>query len=94
MLTERWLDVYRVPYDALALRAAGDYRANADIKVDYINRLRKDGLEPVLFFEDHPEVMREIQERTDVPVLGVNPCYSEDVRALQQVQVDSMGGGL
>jgi hypothetical protein len=94
VLTERWLDVYRVPYDALALRAVGDYRANADIKVAYIEDLRSRGFDPVLFYEDHPDVVREIQERANVPVVGVNPFYAEDAAKVQHLVFDGMGGGL
>jgi len=92
-VTRAWLDLHRVPYDALVLRTDPD-ASNADIKVGYIEFLRSVGVEPVLFYEDHPDVAREIYERTGVPVAGVNPFYPQDAHKFQQQAFDNRGGGL
>lgn len=76
------------------LREIGDIRPNGVLKVDYINSLRERGFDPVLFYEDWPEAARMIQEKTGVPVLGINPFYEEDDIKLQSVAGDVLGGGL
>lgn len=92
-VTRAWLSLHRIPYDALVLRTDPD-ASNVDIKVDYIGFLRSLGIEPVLFYEDHPDVAGEIQERTGVPVLCVNPRYPEDAHKFQRAVFDNRGGGL
>jgi uncharacterized HAD superfamily protein len=92
-VTRAWLTLHRIPFDALVLRTDPD-ATNADIKVGYIWFLRSFGIEPVLFYEDHPDVAREICERTGVPVLGVNPFYPQDAHKFQQKTFDNRGGGL
>lgn len=92
-VTRAWLDRHRIPFDALVLRT-DPLATNADIKVSYIEFLRSVGIEPVLFYEDHPAVATEIYERTGVPALGVNPFYPEDAHKFQQAPFDNRGGGL
>lgn len=92
-VTRSWLDLHCVPYDALVLRTDPD-ATNADIKVRYIEFLRSLGIETVLFYEDHPDVAGEIQERTGVPVVCVNPRYPEDAARFRTRAFDNRGGGL
>lgn len=93
-VTRRWLDRHRIPFDALRQRPAGDDRGNAELKIDFIGDLRTAGIEVVLFYEDHPDVAREIGAKTGVPVLVVNPCYPEDLEKFRSQAFDGMGGGL
>jgi hypothetical protein len=92
-VTRIWLDRHRVPYDGLALRTDPD-ASNADCKVRYIEFLRSLGIETVLFYEDHPDVARDIEERTGVPVACVNARYPEDAHKFRQTAFDNRGGGL
>lgn len=78
-LTKRMLMDVRAPYDVLSLRQEGDRRVPAEVKVAYIRELQARGIEPVLFYEDWPEVAEAIYKETNVPVLVVNPCYGDTV---------------
>jgi hypothetical protein len=93
-VTRSWLDLHRVPYDALRQRPEGNHEPNADLKIAYIEQLHACGLQVVLFLEDHPDVGLQIPERTGVPVLGVNPFYPEDMEKFRSQVFDGMGGGL
>ncbi len=98
--TINWLEEnnLRPWYDFLTLRGIGDERSNAQIKIDYINKVEASGVHVILVYEDHPAVGREIMSRLDVPVLGVNPFYEEDDRNAADRMIglrsDSAGGGL
>jgi hypothetical protein len=93
-VTRQWLDLHRVPFDGLRLRPDGDDRSNAELKISWILELRESGIETVLFYEDHPEVAADIEAKTGIPVLVVNPCYSADAHKFQQGVLDNRGGGL
>jgi hypothetical protein len=93
-VTRKWLDTFRVPYDGLRQRAAGDDRANADIKIGYIQDLQALGIEVILGYEDHQDVAPVVYARTGVPVVGVNPFYPQDAAKFQQAVLDGRGGGL
>jgi hypothetical protein len=93
-VTRRWLDRHRVPFDVLRQRPAGDNSTNAELKIRFIEELRAAGVEMVLYYEDHPDVAAEIEVKTGVPVLVVNPCYIEDEERFRRGRVDGMGGGL
>jgi hypothetical protein len=54
-LTASWLSKYSIPYDALYMRTAIErYTSNAEAKNSIFCRVRKDGWNPVLVFEDNP----------------------------------------
>lgn len=72
-LTIEWLMKHSVTYDFLKLRT--DDTPNGEFKVRYIEQLRAKGTQTALFVEDWGPVAREIEQRTDVPVLVVNPLY-------------------
>jgi hypothetical protein len=77
-ITERMLLDIGAPYDHLQLRTEPEHRGGRkgiELKVEYIEALREQGLTPVLFYEDWPDVASAIHERTGVPVLCVNPLY-------------------
>lgn len=74
--TENWLQAYKVPYDRLIMRPAGDRTPNPVFKVDVIDKLRDDGHEVVLFVDDYAAVADAIRHyHPDIPVLLVNPGY-------------------
>jgi hypothetical protein len=90
-----WLERHRVPYDEVRLRRAGDVETpNADLKVGYILELKSRGIETVLCYEDWGPAAADIERRTGVPVVGVNPFYPDDDAKFQQQVHDSVGGGL
>jgi phosphoglycolate phosphatase-like HAD superfamily hydrolase len=93
-VTRRWLTRHRVPFDDLRQRPPGDDSPNAELKIRFIEELRAKGIETVLFFEDVPDVGRQIEEKTGVPVLVVNPCYPEDEEKFRRGTHDGRGGGL
>jgi FMN phosphatase YigB (HAD superfamily) len=77
-----------VPYDGMRLRPAGDYTKNADFKIKYIAELEEQGTKTVLFVEDLPKVADEIEARTSIPTLVVNPRYG-DVVGMEAGMVDT-----
>ena len=93
-VTRRWLAEQHVPFDALRLRAAGDHTPNGALKARYVLELRAQGIEVVLFYEDHPDAAAEIYRLTGVPVLGVNPFYPDDAEKFRRQVFDGAGGGL
>jgi hypothetical protein len=93
-VTRQWLDRHRIPFDSLRQRMPGDRRSNAEIKIAYIRELHASGTEMILYYEDHPDVARDIEAETDVPVLVVNPCYPEDLDKYRVQLLDKTGGGL
>lgn len=93
-VTRKWLDFHRIPFDVLRQRPPGDHRPNALLKAGFIQELREQGIEMLLYYEDHGPVALEIPALTGVPVLGVNPFYGEDAHKFQQAAFDNRGGGL
>lgn len=92
-VTLAWLDLHHIPFDSLKQRPAGDETANGMLKVRFIRELNVQGIDVVLFYEDHPRTAEEIG-LAGVPVLGVNPFYPEDAHKFQQGAFDNRGGGL
>lgn len=77
-ITERMLAEAQAPYDALVLRQPSpEYRNGLELKLEYIAWLRSEGLDPVLFYEDWPDLAEAIYAESGVPVLCVNPLYSK-----------------
>jgi hypothetical protein len=68
--TEMWLRKNNLPYHFLTLRPAGNEDSNADIKVNYILKLRAEGKEPILLLDDWPDTCRAA-ESVGVPALRV-----------------------
>jgi hypothetical protein len=77
-LTEAWFREHDVPVDRLIMRADGDHTADGRFKLRVLDQLKADGVWPVLFIEDWPQVADEIREQAGIPVLVVNPCYPVD----------------
>ncbi len=94
LVTLDWLDLHRIPFDGLRQRPPGDRTPNGRLKARFILELRDQGIETVLYFEDHPDSARDIERLTGVPVLVVNPCYPEDEEKFRRGASDGKGGGL
>ncbi len=76
-LTEGWLLEHEVPYEQLRMRPDG-ISHEISLKVAYIDTLRAQGYEPVLFLEDWPAEAALI-EAAGVPTLCLNPRYDFEV---------------
>jgi hypothetical protein len=56
-VTEAFLKKYQIPYVALYMRAEGDYRPDDIIKAELLARIRADGYDPKLAFDDRDRVV-------------------------------------
>lgn len=56
-LTESWLAANHVRFDALYMRRANDRRDDSIIKLELLERMREDGFNPVLAFDDRDRVV-------------------------------------
>jgi phosphoglycolate phosphatase-like HAD superfamily hydrolase len=56
--TAEWLFRHHLPAGPLYMRKAGDHRADDVIKLELLERLRADGYEPVLAFDDRNRVVQ------------------------------------
>jgi len=71
--TEEWLEkVACLPFTTLYMRADGDYRADDIIKAELLQRLRDDGYEPIMAFDDRDRVVAMWREQ-GVPCAQVAP---------------------
>lgn len=68
--TKAWLSKHNIPYDRLTLRPADNEDSNADIKVTYVHKLREEGLDPVILFDDWRPTCDAVRE-LNVAVLQV-----------------------
>ena len=57
-VTMNWLHLRAVPYEALYMRPAGDFRDDDIIKIEMLARIRADGYVPVMVFDDRDRVVR------------------------------------
>lgn len=76
-LTESWLRKYEVPFSTLRLHGPHDSEDSASYKIQHIRYLQERGMRPILILEDWPEITARITEETGIPVLTVNPLYSD-----------------
>lgn len=65
--TEDWLRRHALPEGDLFMRKAGDHRPDHMVKVELLERLREDGYQPVMAFDDRNQVVKMWRE------LGI-PC--------------------
>jgi len=63
---------FGVEYKGLYMREAGDHRPDSIVKVELLNRIRKDYGEPYLWFDDRQQVVDAIRAE-GVRVLQVAP---------------------
>lgn len=61
--TEEWLANYEVPYDALYMRAEGDFRADYIVKSQMLDAIIADGNDVVLVVDDRESVIKMWRER-------------------------------
>lgn len=71
-ITEDWLLRENVPYNALYMRPAKDYRSDSIVKVELLNQIRQDYGEPFMWFDDRDSVVSAIRAQ-GVRVLQVRP---------------------
>ncbi len=83
--TVEWLGIHNVPYDSLRLKRDGDIEDNAQYKYAYVLDMKSKGWIPHLFLEDWPPVAKLLSVL--VPVLTVNPLYTDDVMAVWDSKV-------
>lgn len=70
--TSRWLNIHGVPAAALYMRAAGDYRPDDVVKLELLERIRRDGWRPVMAFDDRDRVVAAWR-RAGIPCAQVAP---------------------
>lgn len=76
-LTSVWLSQHDVPCHSLRLRQPSDPEDSGEFKLSVVGEFAAGGYEPYLFLEDLPSVVRLLS--AVVPVLAVNPLYSDAV---------------
>lgn len=57
VVTDYWLKQAKIPYHALYMRAAGDYRADNIIKGELLATMVEDGFIPTLVIDDRNQVV-------------------------------------
>jgi hypothetical protein len=88
-LTARWLVEQQVPHHSLRLRRPTDSEDSGQFKLDTLVELTAQGFRPYLFLEDLPAVVRSLA--VVVPVLAVNPLYSDAVSSQYEHPVRPSG---
>ena len=56
-VTEAWLEKHQIPYSALYMRTEKDYRSDEVIKAELLARIRAEGYNPKLAFDDRDRVV-------------------------------------
>lgn len=74
--TAWWLRKNWIYHDRLTLRE-NDELSNAEIKVNYIKKLREEGLNPELLFDDWPSTVAAV-EAVGVPVVCVGNTWHRE----------------
>jgi hypothetical protein len=57
-VTEHFLKKHWIPYEALYMRTEGDYRSDDIIKFELLQRIKADGFDPKLAFDDRNRVVK------------------------------------
>lgn len=55
--TRSWLDHHEVMFDKLLMRKDKDYRQDCIIKKEMLDKLREEGYNPVVAFDDRQQVV-------------------------------------
>lgn len=55
--TEQWLEIHKVPWDAMFMRAEKDYRVDDIIKEELFDRILAAGYKPLLVLDDRDRVV-------------------------------------
>lgn len=61
--TERWLALHKIPYHALYMRPAGDFRPDDIVKEELLDCILADGYKPLLVVDDRPRVVAMWRKR-------------------------------
>lgn len=80
--TQEWGFKHEVPLRDYYLRPTGDRTPNGLHKVQIIQYMRAQGLDPVYLVEDWKETADEVREATGVPVLLVKGLYVDPDRQM------------
>jgi hypothetical protein len=56
--TEQWLLDQGLPCEPLYMRAAGDHQDDDKLKIELLARMRADGYEPIMVFDDRTRVVK------------------------------------
>lgn len=56
--TEKWLKDNTIPYDGIYMRTQGDTRKDDVVKLELLDKIRKDGYNPVFAVDDRKRVKR------------------------------------
>lgn len=76
--TQAWLSANNVKYQTLLMRAEGNHRPDAVVKKEMLNKIRRDGYEPLFAVEDRPSVVKMWRE-AGVPCLVTDDTtWAED----------------
>jgi len=67
-VTEKWLADNDIPYKALFMRRAGDYRKDSIVKVELLQQIRQWHGDPFIWFDDRTQVVDAIRDA------GVRVC--------------------
>jgi uncharacterized HAD superfamily protein len=71
-VTVEWLKRHDVPYDALYMRPAGDYRDDSIVKLELVQWMRDDGFDPTIALDDRNRVVDALRA-IGIRVLQVQP---------------------
>ena len=67
---ETWLINHHVFYDKLYMRKAGDHQDDSTLKLELLAKLRADGYEPIMAFDDRNRVVK-MWRSVDIPCCQV-----------------------
>lgn len=67
-----WLVRHGLPSGPLYMRTAGDHRPDHQVKLELLARIRADGLEPIMAFDDRDQVVKMWRE-AGIPCAQVAP---------------------
>ena len=71
--TEQWIELHGFPLAFhLYMRADGDFRDDSIVKLELLQRLRADGFEPIMAFDDRDRVVKMWRDN-GVPCAQVAP---------------------
>ena len=79
----------KINWDALMMRAEGDFRSNLDVKKDQLEIVLTLGWRPFLAFEDHPDTIEYYREQ-GIETLAVS-AHWEEYGGERETEDDSTG---
>ena len=71
-ITLDWIEANGIPYSALYMRATGDRRDDSIVKLELLVRMRADGFDPKIAFDDRDRVV-DAWRQAGIPCLQVAP---------------------